>query len=1148
MGTTADAIRSQRGVSLGYVLCIEGYKYLLTTGTPSDATTAWSGTLWSDALPGLQIAGTFEQSLEPWQDELSVPFITFAVQPESTDQFGRDMFKEKPAIRSELTAGFDTGDSSGGSFNITVQNATQFSGQDYVFIGTEAFSVSSASGTTISVAANGEGYFAPFSTNVGSTSRFPNTHDIRPTSVSGTNQVAKPVYVGDSPPTWIGKKVGLWVHRIVDGVWDAKSEAQLEFAGTITDVTEDGGGNTIVHCADIRKSLKDCIFMQDQWTAKLEPGFNFEEGDTFYVSYVGWDGGAGSLDYVDANNPLTCISSGGTPAGSYEFKAGRYTADEFAVYLSSWLNTDSAIGRGGAATVQLNWSTGRIETTQGPRYRILGEQSSTKPCGLAFAASRPELLEFLGFEVGETTEEGRVTTKKDGWNGDTRRPSITSDEAPWEIPPLSLAAGELTTLDLVDSDGTYLEHTTWLPEEAQKFVGSGESWSFFLYGDSTLFLAKKVSDTQLQARRSFQFLGGTNIIRQLEAGSRYGEGGSVTIKQVAVISGTLTDVFATLFASIDGNGANHATYDTISHGGAAIPWELLGSNFISSLNALEQSTDEDSVTLIAEKAIPLWDLIKSELVLRMSGVIWKDEGLQMAQFTVPNASTADHTLTEANKSDSRRTRPNVTRQYQAHTVKIEHGRDPATDKYSKTLVARDIGAYQSQGGAGNTKTIKARNLYDTATGTGSNVETFGELLVARFLPVLSKPLKTYERSIPHTHFHMCPGDTVAITDDWIRDPTSGARGIESRAASVLSVSYSYGVDSTQDYFGTVRLMYTEEDRTFPLAPSMEHASVSGTTAGSGTTFTNGWANTEKELLVYQRKFSLSPYGTDSSHFSVGDVIRITQLDEGSSNFTDTIANIYSDTIGGVDYDVIELTTGTGFGASIAGGEYHVVNFGEYGSVGSAQKLHAFQADNSDGAIVDTIDPNLYGEKLSLPGESPDLTLLPYKHKSAMYGDGVAMSASTLRGVCRMANNLANRKTASNTGFFQPSYTGYAVSSSYETIYTFPFLIGAGAWPGTKSRTLYIAPVFSTVGVGTANVRITSSENPPSNDTYTDAQFRGAFQQITFSTTSSTIQYPSAAELKVCRSISYPEITWITIEADGDTSIRGLSECWLGPLT
>lgn len=1145
MGTTRDSIRGGHP-QLGFVLVIEGYKYLITTGTPSQATTAWSGTLWSNALPGLQIDGSFSQSLEPWSNELDVPQISFRIQPDSTDQFGKDMFRVKPSVRSELTVGFDTGDSSGGGFNITVKDADLFtSGQ--VYIGNEAFNVtSSPSGTTIPVASNGEGYFSPFGTNAGAANTFPGPHSTAPGALIGDHQSNKPVFVTDAPPSWIGKKVGLFVHRIADGVWDLKAQAEVWFAGTIQAIEEASDGATVLHCADIRKALQDTIVLENQFVGTVAPGFVFEAGDEIKVSISGRHT---TEVETEAAATLTCVASG---AGADQFNAGRYTAEEFANILVSHLNGDSNIGRSNS----YYWSGGLYSSTNGQRFRLHVDLSSSYTTKLTIKSNRPEILVFLGYEVRESEGTGLISISSD-WQEDSNSSSFVSKEAPFLVPPVGLSIGiqQPATLELTDSQGTFFDHTSQLPRPAQFHVGSGEQWSYFTYGEAGLFLGRYDSATQISGIRATTAIAGeiSDNPRKF-SGVRIGEANAVQVRQVVFLCDSFASLIAQLFASVDGNGSNHATYDTLTQCGAGIPWDLLGTGFVDSLGDIEASTEDESCALVVEKPMRLWDAIKSEFALRMAGVVWKDGGLQVVQFTVPNASTADHTLDETNKSDTRRTQVAHTDQYLCHTIKIEHNRNPATDEYRDKIVIRDTGGYQSQGGAGQVKTIMARNAYGISSEIGASVESLADLLASRFLPVFSRPVKTWTRSISHQHFHIAPGDTVTLSDDYCRAPDTGSRGITSRPCTVISVDHSFGIDSTgQGYFGSVTLMYTEEDRLFPLAPACEHANV---TTGS---YTNGWDAAGSGLLVQQHAFSISTQSNDSSHLAVDDAVRVTELDPAdpasADSFTDTVASITEDAAAG--YDEIELTNGFGAGGrpAFSSSKTYVVTFDAYDQVDAAGKLHTFQADDVDGRILDTIDPNIYGDPNQTPGENADLTLLPYRHAAEMYGDGEPVGANTARHLCRMVNNLNNYKTAGCLPSLSDGFSDIIPSGtegSYRAVWTMPFVIGRSGWPAGYVRKLNLGVfMYSSTESTLAYVRVTSSANPPSNNDYEDANFFGPTNSVSFSTTSTTTVLTATQQLVPVRSSKYPHLTFLTIElsdtAPASAAFKGLAECWLGPL-
>lgn len=1155
MGTTQTALRGENP-TIAYVLVIEGYEYLLTSGSTSDCVTAWAATQWSKALPGLQVSGSLSQSLAPWSNELNVRRMSFAVLPDAADTFGTAMFKAKPSVRSELTTGFGTDTSGTGSFNIDVQDATPFSSATTVFIGNEAFAVTGASGTTIPVDANGSGVFSPFSGDVGAVNTFPGPHNLAPDANVASSESSTPVYVTDAPPSWLGKKVGLYVHRISNGVWDTKAQAEIWFAGTITSVSEDGL-NTLLECDGITQALEDAILMHDQWIGRVKGGHTFLAGDWVSAVFQRYSG----TEDVRPSARLTAVASS---PGADEFLAGRYTAQEFASLLAEHLDGDATVGAGSA--VALRWSAHVVSGGRGPRFVLTAQSSGVVDAQIYLATQTKGIFEFLGFENILSTSEGFHEVS--GPVTSTADISIVSEGPPFHLPPIGVSPGNqsgLVTLEIEDTEGVFFDHTAMLPPVAQEHVGSGEVWSFYSFGDDTLFLGRRDSDTQISGIQI-----GVGITKLTEdkdnavQGLRMGEGGSLNVKQVFFATGEFSEIISKLFASIDGKGHNTANLDVLPWG-AGIPWSLLGQNFTDSLTALNQAGIEDSLSIMIEKPTRLWDAIRSDFALRMAAPVWKDGGIQIARLTVPNASTAEHTLDETNKSDEKRSQVQVTSEFLAHTIKIETNRNPLTEKFQDHLIVRDRAAYEGAGGSGVTKTIKARNSYVGMADTGASAEALGDMLAATFLPVFAKPLKRWKRSINHRLFHIAPGDTVTVTDDFLRDPATGIRGVTARPGIVLSVSTSFGIASGggQTYFGEVDVLYTEEDRTFPLAPSCEHATATGTETGRN--WTNGYDDEVGtagvfSLLVAQHAFSDTTDANDVAGYAAGYGITITELDPAdpasADSFVDEVVSVAQGvtTISAVTYDEIVLNVGFGNAGNPAfdGTKTYIVNYEVYPSSVAAQQLYAFQADDVGGTIYDGLaDPNILNDTTKLGSADADITLLPSRYAAEQYGDGIPLSASFVRDQCRMANNLINYKTAPHMPLFDHSGTGAVISttptSDFQVIWTFPFLIGIGWLPGGRQKKLNVAPQFKSGG-GTVTVRITSSANPPEGTTFQQATFHGPKKSVEF-TTASTTSWPvaTAQELEIVRAENFPDMTWITVEGNDVTVFKALPELWMGPI-
>lgn len=1143
MGTTATALQSSNA-QFGYCLCIEGYPNLITDAAdPTLVETAWAATLWTNAIPGLEIEGVIKQSLEPWGNELRIPQLSFRVLPTQAhgDVLGVDIFKGKATNRSELVVAFGPDEDAGTGFTAKARKATLFSAGAVVYAGNQALKLGTPSGQNLPVASDGQGYLAPFSTDTGASNRFPMAQSLSATVANNTDQVHARVLVTDSPETWVGRKVALHLHRISSGVWDTYAQSEVIFAGVIDSVGEDGDGAAVITCEGILRQLMEATIMERQFVAKPKEGYNFQTGQWFQVSVIQ---GTTSL-YESAQ--MVC----GT-----DFTAGYYTAEQIADEITNFLDQDATVGYG--STPNLRWSARTASTTTGAKFYIQASAGAAVAQKMSLIASDFSILNFLGFA------RDRVQSKGDYYYADNTgeygtKFRLVADEPPYKHMPIGGHSTEKDfyqlEMDLEDADGEFFDHTSKLPSEARALTGSGETWSYFMMGDDILFLAE-VSATDASGNPTTIRNIRTNVgagLRNFSAEPIPGvrdDASSVKIKQVLFYCDKFSAACAKLFASIRGTATNHATYDALP-GGAAIPWSLLGTNFLNSLYNLEEGDSAGAIAIVAEKPTRIWDILKPEFALRVAGPVWKSGGFQIAQLSLPNARTADDTLDLSTKSDDARSVATQSTEFYCTTLKVERDRDIVKDEYRNTdIIISQTGPEQH--GFQKTKTIKARNSYAGAAGTGAAVEALTEQLAHKWMPIFSKPLKLWKVSLNHQKFLLAPGDQVTLTDQWLRNPSSGTRGITARACTVMSVSYSLGISSKTGYFGEATLLYTEEDRLFPMAPVAEHDN----TYTSGL-YTNGWDSTNKRLAIKNSEYG----GSVTGNFAVSDTIRVIEVDPAdpaaADTFTDVIAGI------GTSPNYIDLTTGFGGGnPAFDGTKTYRIIYDDYttcaaGANGAAQILYAFQSDGfddgagsyGDGLILDTIDPNILADEnfTASPG-SVDLTLLPARHAADYHADGEPFHPGLVRDCARMANNLVSYKSTPRASIFmQNTYIEGGLSGSYTLVWCFPFPIGFGRVPTGYIRYIYVSPMYYSTGGANSNCRITLSEFPPGGAQYEDCTFKGATQQTVFSTTSTSLQTPTAVGLKPIPARTLPGVTWVTVEISQFTGFKGLNECRLGPL-
>jgi hypothetical protein len=301
MGTTYDALTTQSGVRIQYVIAIEGYPYLLTDGDPAAAVTAWAATEWDQALPGLHVAPRYEQRIEPLSDRLGVQTLSFRVTPDADDRFGIDANRKAPGAESYLETALDCE-----ATTITVTSAAGFASSGTVQIGTETIAYTGKTATTLTGCTRGK--FAPFKAESETEQRFGQPHSL-PT-VGDTFGVQLKPLVTQNGVNWVGRRVGVWMHRVLGGVLDVRAEAHLVWAGRIVEIVDDAEtGEAIVEAVEIKETLQSATILRDQYVARVEEGIDIPHGRQIVVQQSYENIGGFTL-----NDPISASSP--APAGS----------------------------------------------------------------------------------------------------------------------------------------------------------------------------------------------------------------------------------------------------------------------------------------------------------------------------------------------------------------------------------------------------------------------------------------------------------------------------------------------------------------------------------------------------------------------------------------------------------------------------------------------------------------------------------------------------------------------------------------------------------------------------------------------------------------------------------------------------------------
>lgn len=1118
MGTTKTALETRDAVELVWTLAIEGFDYVLTSGSPAKTVTAWSSSAWSQALPGLSVIGTFEQRWQPFGNDLEVHRIQCRVIPDPDDTFGIAVFKSKPTYTAKLTADFTPGDTT-----INVKNTTLAPSTGTVSIGTKTYAYTGKTTTTLTGVTS---VFAPLEANTLSTGEFPGVHLVTsPDMVMAPENKSAP-NVSDVHTAWVGRTAALYLHRVNSGVYDVVAQAHLQIAGQIASIYEGEDGTTVLEIEDFRQKIADTIILQDQWTADVVEGIYINAGTWFSAL---WLSGTDNWQYTTSD--LTCVVGA---SGADEFEPGLYSPEQVLELISDWLNNDTAAVD---ATDGARWRVEIVSTTSGLRSMLQCDLRTTgRTARLSLHCTTSRIFRFLGFTTILPGSPSYDLVRSEEAEDISQ---IISDEEPYRSNSLfdataSADGPDLSNIriDYSNESGSYLETTDLLPPEIANEVAAAESWGLFAVNKAVIVARK--NNGYLDRCRAVHFMQDASALQEIVAGRKYGAE-ALFLKQIVAISGTLGDVLTKLLASTDGSGTNHATYDSYPFG-AAIPWGILGTNWLNSLADIEQTSATDSILIIVRKPQSIWNLIKADLMVRSAFFAWKDSGIQLQSFQTPNANEADWTLDETTKGvtpgQSSRPESRVTQEWLVNSIKLFYNLNGAGE-YTKEMVIRDVESIQSHGLAKPVE-IKLANTYEARKETGDSIEVVAEFIAARLMPPMARPMRVWRVPINHKLFGMVPGDTVAFTDDHARDPTTGRRGVAVRGCTCLAVSYSYGVSAGPGQMhGSAELLFSEEEREFPLSPAAEHDE----TYTSGT-YTDGWSSSNLRLATKQNQYSTSGDDPDATRFADGDAVFVVEIDPADPSSAD----IFEDTIDGTPSSsapyYLQLTVGFGSGGnpSFSSSKIYRVIPAKYADAESSQLDTAFIADDADGLIQDTIEPNSFGDDRILASTAADITALPSFHVDEYFGEGMPLHPGLLYDQAAMVNNLTNYKMAPNaTLMTDVASQGVSVTAG-SVIYTIPIYIGHLRAPGNRPPTGSLSLCFcsSTNGVET-RITVTSSAEPFSGDNWdslASGVLRGPQTSVTFSTTSGTKWvHTDPQDLKLIRSTLYPGLTFLTFQAD-----------------
>lgn len=1130
----------QAGSFVGkWVLALEGYPYLLTDADePGHVVTAWAGTDFADAVPlqGLFVSAEIEQRINPWDPFTSGGSIVFSVQPTGTtdegDTFGIDVHRSRAGAETFLEAGVDNNDTT-----LTVTSAVSFDLAGSGYAGTEAFSYTSKTATTLTGVTRG--LWSPFPATGSEVDRFAHQHRVN----LDPNGVRIAPLVTAQPRSWLGKWVGLWQHVYspANGLLNVKADALCTFAGRVVEIRDNANTDcTDVECEHVLDYLKRIVLGKDLYTARMKEGMFLATGVEINMR----DTNNASATWFTAN-PLTVVA--GTPASVNEIKTGFYTASELCSILNAWLASEFNAGRLSGEYIFNIYSPPGGGSRTGISWRIAG----VGPQVIFHLIVPRDVSKFLGdFPPGQTGPNNTVYVTGLGSNN-------TIEEMYSLGPPLRnmslVGTNSGFGLALEYGSGTFVDQRSSLPTELQSVMAAypGDVGCFrIVNGELDLKVVAVKSGDLLSAILPIPSLG--TFDASFTDDWTYtidDERGQLEIKQFLMVQGTTAELIKRLLYSTGTNGYNHPTFDVLPFMMAcAIPGSLLGDNFIDSVDALPAA---DAISIVVlDKPKKLVDLIGGDLALRWAFFRWREGGIQLWSWSTPisgpvldDSSKASPVGTE----DDHRSVSILSDDWRRSLIRIEFNReigDGADGSYRDSITIEDRTAIDDAGGEARGVTIKAPNTWASYWGTGVGIDN----LLPDYLAVASlftRPVRRLSRSIDSRYAEgYSVGDVVLVTDRYARDPDTGRRGVSLRPAIIVRHRFNPGGPqpdgTTTDMGGEVELMLLGSLRVGPYVPT---AWVSSYNAGT------------KQLTCFTHSHSESTEAADASSFTAGRKVRVVEIDPANPAAPLTWDDVVVSTAG----DVITLTTGlAGYDAAKS---YRVI-FDDYPDVVADQQSYSFQADDADAMVSDLRVPYQYAVntqlQLTWPAggtkADPAFTLnspsdLVELAPDSSYGDGRGLDVGTQAGINRLINNLVDYKlplSLPSLNATAMTWSGSTVGFTWQLAAIIPIHLTQEILSTEANRSIAVAP-FLRATSGTASVRVTLTKFAPDISASTNDVDRGAdYEEATFTTSSATYTTPAAQNLAIGSLKTHTGNAFLLIEISATADCMGLASAQEGP--
>jgi hypothetical protein len=1137
MGNTRDSIEAGDYGQLAFVVAIEGYENLITDRDDllDEVVTAWAAHPdYVAAIGGLERPGKITHSIVPFRGEFVKGDLQLVVHADRADSFGIAAFMSDKtgAVLSQITAAIDANDQT-----ISLKDAGGHATSGIGYIGTERFSWGGKSGNDLTTVARG--LHVPFGRHA--ETRYGRPHKI--TRIDGVDLVQP--YVRDFHQTMVGRQIGVWVHLVRGGVVDLLAEAELIYAGVIRDVTDSTQNATILGTVDLMTLVAQSSLLHDQYNAVPAEGIELADGEEILFQELGRN--------ITTDTAFINIETLTVAAGA-EIEPGRRTLEEIVDGINEFLSTV----HDGLGNLDAKWSCTIGDDSQ-CKFSAHFTSGDSITVRVVVRLSRT-IGGMLGFDIESPTGHSDDPPNDPFFEG----PVATAETDPTVslVGALSVAIAWALpfndrTLYLDAPNGTWLNQAEQIPEPLKTLLGtSGGDWGFLNWGNFT-FLAERTDDYEVKVHYDVKLLA---MFQETDPSfaqkvNRYGhiadnasflraDQEPPSIKQIVLLRGPLDTILTRIFASTGTAGYNHATYDEYDYQlGIGIPWELLGDQFVNTAAALQAQAPEYEMTLIIEEPTELETLIQCELELRGAHLVFRNGGLSFVTPSTPTSETATHVITEADHAagveetdaDAFLTEVAIDGNLRIDTVKVDFNRD-LKGTYHNRVQWSDVAA-QTDHGPARALTIEARNTLGLERAFNADpIRSLINDLAADSIAIFSRPLRVGSVPVSPRQLFVYPGDTVALSDDYVRAPASGLRAITAEPCWCLEL-----VQDWERMMGELRLALVGEgaDRRATYSPA---ALVDDGQA------TDGYDHANKYLYLVANEFSLATEADDGTHFDDGDdCMLIEQSAESPTIHNVELASSYD----GANQR-FTLASQLPAADSLSGKAWYLVSRTR-SNAEATQATHVYLAAEDDGLIVDTDRPFEWGKnplETDVVDAAVTTGLHEYPPDTEWSTEDYPVTPAMHRAAALSINNFISRKSAPQGPLLLSSPETISATDYVALLLPFHLPVGPNKHP-YLTRLLNIGVALErTSGTGTCTIRITSSAHRPNGpDDLVALTFLGIKAQQTWTKNSAGFTNLARQQLGVSLSPGR-EYTWLTVEGkvtSGTFDFWGLPEMWLGHL-